>query len=230
MTANPEILGSTEPRIWTPPLRDDLDSPDASYGHDVIRFAREVLNHPLDPWQEWMCVHAGELLEDGRPRFREVLCFVARQNGKSTMLAVLALYWLFVEKVERVHGLSASLDRAREAWRIALRLAEATPSLARRIKTVRLANSQESLETVTGSRYTIGATDRRAGRGLTINRLIVDELREHTTWEAYAGAVPATAAVPDAQIWFVTNQGDDRSVVLKALREAALKTAIVRND
>jgi phage terminase large subunit-like protein len=72
--------------------------------------------------------------------------------------------------------------------------------------------------------------DTDPARGLTVNRLIVDELREHRTWDAYAAAVPSTVAVPTAQVWFITNQGDDRSVVLKALREAALRGAYVRTD
>jgi phage terminase large subunit-like protein len=230
MTADETILGRTEPRIYTPERR-DLSDENATYGYDVIRFATEVLKHSLDPWQEWLVIHAGELMEDGKtPRCKEVLALVARQNGKTTLLAVLALFWLFVERQPRVHGLSATLDRAREAWRMAVKLAESTPALRRQIKLIRRANGQECLETIHGCRYTIGAADTRAARGLTVSRLIVDELREHRTWDAYAAAVPSTVAVPTAQIWFITNQGDDRSVVLRALREGALRGAYVRTD
>jgi phage terminase large subunit-like protein len=223
--AEAPLLGRTEPRLYTPPKR-DLEAPGASYGHDVIRFSEQVLKQPLDPWQEWAVIHGGELDPDGRPRLRQILVLVARQNGKTTLLAHLALFWLFVEKQPRVHGLSADLSRARESWRLAVKLAQHTPALARQIAGVRLANSQETLETTSGCRYTIGAASPAAARGLTVNRLIIDELREHKTWEAYNAAMPAMAAVPDAQAWLVTTQGDDRSVVLHALREQALKGAI----
>lgn len=49
------------PRLFTPPLR-DLSEPDASWGHDVVWFAREILGEPLAPWQEWLMIHALEVL------------------------------------------------------------------------------------------------------------------------------------------------------------------------
>jgi phage terminase large subunit-like protein len=61
-------------------------------------------------------IHAGELLPDGRPRFRTVLVLVARQNGKTHALKVLGLYWQFVEMWPLILGMSTNLDYAREAW------------------------------------------------------------------------------------------------------------------
>src|SRR5690606_16428137 len=112
------VLGSTEARLWTPPLREL--TPETSYGFDVIRFADEVLEEPLDPWQEWAVIHAGELLEDGRPRFRTVLMVVARQNGKTHLLRTLALYWAFVERWPLTLGMSTNLEYAAEAWQAAV--------------------------------------------------------------------------------------------------------------
>jgi hypothetical protein len=88
--------GAVEPRIFPAPLREL--TPDTSFGFDVIDFARDVLGTPLDPWERWLVIHAGELLPDGRPRFRTVLAIVARQNGKSFLMRVLILYWMFVER------------------------------------------------------------------------------------------------------------------------------------
>src|SRR3954463_6298283 len=88
-----QILGRIEPRVFTPPMREL--TPETSYGFDVIAFARDVLNRPLDPWQEFVVIHACELLEDGRPRFRKVLVIVSRQQGKTELGVVLTLYWLF---------------------------------------------------------------------------------------------------------------------------------------
>jgi phage terminase large subunit-like protein len=65
-------------------------TPATSYGFEVIDFARDVLEHPLLPWQEFAVIHGGELLPDGRPRFRIVLLLVSRQNGKTELPVVLS--------------------------------------------------------------------------------------------------------------------------------------------
>ena len=215
------IVGSVEPRLSTPPLREL--TPATSFGFDVIDFARNVLGQPLDPWQEWLVIHAGELLPDGSPRFRQLLVLVSRQNGKTHVLVVLSLYWLYLENVALVLGTSTNLDYARESWEKAVALAEDTELLAREIKSLRRANGEQTLTVAGNCRYKIAASNRRGGRSLTVHRLIMDELREHQDWSAYNAAVPATSAVPDAQIWMISNQGDDRSVVLASLRKQALE-------
>lgn len=188
-------------------------------------FARHVLKRPLDPWQEWLVIHAGELEPDGRPRFRQVLVLVARQNGKTELLVILALFWLYVERVGLVLGTSTNLDYARESWEKAVSLAQANNELARELPkdAVRRANGEQTLKVRAGGRYKIAASNRKGGRSLTVHRLIMDELREHHDWSAYDAAEPATHAVADAQVWMITNQGDDRSVVLHELRDQALR-------
>jgi hypothetical protein len=221
------VVGSTEPRLWTKALRPL--TPETSFGYDVIEFAREVLKQPLDPWQEWLVIRAGELQADGvTPRFRQVLVLVSRQNGKTFLLQVLALYWMYVERVKLVLGTSTILDYARESWEKAVSMAEGTERLAKEINPrsgVRRANGEQALTISSGGRYKIAASNARGGRSLTIDRLVMDELREHHDWSAFNAAVPATSAVPDAQIWMISNQGDDRSVVLASLRAQALSGA-----
>lgn len=218
-----DVLGATEPRLWTPPLREL--TPDTSYGFDVIDFARDVLGTPLDPWEEWVVVHAGELLPDGRPRFRKVLVLVARQQGKTFLCIVLTLYWLFIEQQKLVLATSTNRDYAKESWRNVVALAQGNEWLGDLIppRGVREANGEECLTTADGCRYKIAASNRKGGRSLTINRLILDELREHRTWDAWNASVNATNAVPDAQVWAISNQGDDESIVLDALRRPALE-------
>jgi len=226
------IVGRTEPRLWTPPLREL--TPETSYGFDVCEFARDVLGHPLDPWQEWVVIHAGELLPDGRPRFRKVLILVSRQNGKTELLVVLTLYWIFVDRVRMVLGTSTKLDYAAESWRKACRLARKVSALAVEIPAkggIRKANGEQVLwradvdeqELDEGSRYKIAASNEEGGRSLTIDRLVLDELRQHHDYSAHDASVPATNAVRDAQIWALSNAGSDKSVVLNDMREAALR-------
>jgi len=200
----------------------------------VIDFARDVLKHPLDPWQEWTVIHLGELLPDGRPRFRKYLILVARQNGKTELLVVLTLYWMYVDRVAVVLGTSTKLDYAAESWRKACKLARRVPDLNAEIPKrggIRKANGEqvlwradpdeEALEE--GSRYKIAASNEEGGRSLTINRLVLDELRQHHDYTAWDASEGATTAVPDAQIVMITNAGSDRSVVLNDTRDEALR-------
>jgi hypothetical protein len=80
----------------------------------------------------------------------------------------------------------------------------------------------ESLTLAGGGRYKIAASNRKAGRGLSVDELNIDELREQRSWAAWSALSKTTMARPDAQIWCMSNAGDDESVVLNQLREAAL--------
>lgn len=188
----------------------------------MIHFAATVLDQPLDPWQQWLVIHLGEMLDDGRPRFRQVLVIVARQNGKTHLCKVLALFWMFVEKWPMVFGTSTNLEQAKESWEAAVELAESVPALAARVAGKRVGNGQQVVTTRHGSRYKIGAADRKGGRGKSIDRAIGDELREQRTWEAYQAAYNAMNLRSRAQVVYITNMGDTRSVVLNSLRDDAL--------
>lgn len=221
------LQGSETPRIFTPPLREL--TPETSLGFSLIQFAEEILLVHLFPWQRWLAIHALELRPDGRLRFRNVVLLVARQNGKSMFSQVLALWWLFICDVELVLGTAQDLDTAEEVWAGAVNLAievddddsPVRPELAELVQRVVQVNGKKSLDLVTGSRYKVKAANRRAGRGLTGQRIMLDELREHQTWDAWAAITKTTMAMPDAQVWCLSNAGDPTSVVLHYLRKMA---------
>ncbi len=212
--------GRSEPRLFTAPLREL--SPETSYGFDVIAFADKVLEEPLDPWQQWLVIHAGELLEDGRPRFRKLLILVARQNGKTHLLRTLATYWLFIERQKLILGISHNLSRAKEPWTQVGYTAKSIPDLNQNLDRIFLRTGEEAIVTTWGGRYMLSAANSGASRGLSVNRLIVDEVREQHTLDAYSAAVYTMQAQPGAQAFFISNQGDIRSVVIDKLRDEAL--------
>lgn len=229
------MLGRVEPRLWTPPLREL--TPETSVGFDQVEFQRDFLGRPYDPWQEWAVVHAGELLPDGRPRFRVVIVIVARQAGKTEIPVGLSLYWQVVEQVGLVLGTSTKLDYARESWLKAVELAERAPGLAELVpshlsngaeaaKRRRLWLRQSNGETeskLAGSRYKIAAANEEGGRSLTVHRAVLDELRQHHDYSAWDAIIPAGNAVPDFQVWCLSNAGTARSIVLNEARAAALR-------
>lgn len=189
----------------------------------MIHFAATVLRRPLDPWQQWLVIHMGELLEDGRPRFRKCLVVVARQNGKTWLCTVLALYWLYVERWPLVFGTSNKIEYAIDAWQDAVDLAlDPELPLAALTRKPRYSNGQNDLPTVDRCHYRLAAANDEGGRSKRIDRAIGDELRQQKTWEAYAAIVPTMNARPRAQIVWITNMGDDTSVVLNSVRDDAV--------
>jgi hypothetical protein len=225
------VLGSTIPREWTRPLVEGPPGPcgcgcaltaETSLGFAFEEFCRDVVRQPLDPWQRWLGIHGLEMLPDGRPRFRQLLVLVARQNGKTELLVLLTLFWMYVVGVGLVLGTSTKLDYARESWLKVVKLARAVPDLRAEIAQVRSANGEQEIATVGECRYKIAASNEEGGRSLTVHRLVEDELRQHRDWSAHEAAENAMNAVPDAQAWAISNEGDDRAVVLTALKSQAL--------
>lgn len=210
------------PRLWTPPAREL--TPNTSLGFEVCDFARDVLGIELLPWQEFLFIHGLELKPDGSYRFRTVLVLVARQAGKTTALKVLALWRLVLDGARMVLGTSTSLDYARESWEGAVELARGSPGLAAEFAwPERRTNGEQTLSTLDGARYKIGTASRRGGRSLSVDLLILDELREHRTWDAWSASSKTTNARPRGQRWALSNMGDDGSVVLNHLQAKALR-------
>lgn len=225
------ILGSTLPRIFPEPLVTGAPGEcgcgcahtrQSTYGFAVADFAEYVIRMPLDPWQRWLVIHAGELLPDGRPRFKKLLIIIARQNGKTFLLMILTLYWLFVERWKLVVGQHLKLAKAKEVWEEAQDIAKRTPLLAGDMGYVRKDNNDPHWKIATGGKYVIEAANENGGRGGTTDRLVVDEARQQRTWAAFNAVKPTINARPYGQAWWISNQGDARSVVLLALRKAGL--------
>jgi hypothetical protein len=221
--AKSKRFGCETPRLFTPPLRDISTEHDAfgrvtSRGYEAIRFAHEVMGIELLPWQRWLLIHALELTEDGSFRFRIVVLLVARQNGKSTLMQVLTLWRMYVDEAPLVIGTAQSLDVAEEQWLGTVEIAEGIPELAAEIDKVNKTNGKYSLDLVGKQRYKVKAATRKGARGLSGDLVLLDELREHHVWDAWASVTKTTMARERAQIWGASNAGDNASVVLRYLR------------
>lgn len=233
--------GTEQPRLWTPPLRPL--TPETSHGFNVIEFAKLFLGLTLYPWQQWLLIHALELNLDGTYRFRKLVVLVARQNGKSTLLMVLAMWWLFIDSDQfpehlpakdfLVLGTAQNLDLAEEAWQKAVALCDpddigddqvALPHLQALASRPRRQNGKRSLRLKSGAQYQVRAASRKGGRGKAACRIIMDELREQQNWDAWASISKTMNATFNSQLWGISNAGDSRSVVLVQLRTSLLKT------
>lgn len=214
------LRGITEARLCPEPLRQL--SRHTSYGYDVIDFA-EAIGQPLLPWQQWAAKRALEIRRDGTYRFRIVLIMIARQSGKSHWLRVVNLWrMLFDEDCRLILGTAQDLTQASNQWKMTLRMVQDTPSLARRLAYHRHVNGQEAFGLKNGAEYMVRSATPDAGRGFSVDGLILDELRTHKDRKAWSALYYTTMARPNPLTVCLSNAGDDTSVVLNQLRDSAL--------
>ena len=212
--------GKETPRIYTPPLREL--TPDTSIGYEVIEFADTVLGITLMPWQKWLLIHALEVIddeEDGwRLRFRNVQVLVGRQNGKTTLGSVVALFFLYQLEVGLVLGTAQDVSNAEDTWQMCVEIAESNKELSESIKHVWYTNGSKRLQLVGNRDYRVRASNRKAGRGKSADLVLMDELREHQTWDAWAALSKTGMARKNSILWCMSNAGDGTSVVLRHFR------------
>lgn len=239
--------GSTTPRLWTRPLREL--TPETSHGFHVIEFATTFLGITLRPWQKWLLIHALELTPDGRYRFRKVVIIVGRQNGKTKLIEVLALWWLFVDSDSfpdhvpadefLVLGTAQDKDTAKKVWKKVLRRCNPNvvkwpgrfspaarkaivPALVAQAMPPSESNGSEAIILQNGAQYQIAASTSGGGRGDSLSRVVLDELREQKNWEGWAALSKTLNGTFNSQMWAISSAGDAKSVVLKDIRDAAV--------
>lgn len=239
--------GSTTPRLWTRPLREL--TPETSHGFHVIEFAATFLGITLRPWQKWLLIHALELTPDGRYRYRKVVIIVGRQNGKTKLIEVLALWWLFVDSDSfpdhvpadefLVLGTAQDKDTAKKVWKKVLRRCNPNvqkwpgrfspaarkaivPALVAQAMPPSESNGSEAIILQNGAQYQIAASTSGGGRGDSLSRVVLDELREQKNWEGWAALSKTLNGTFNSQMWAISSAGDAKSVVLKDIRDAAV--------
>jgi hypothetical protein len=222
------IKGCEEPRIFTPPKREL--TPQTTHGFAAIAFAESMMGLRLFPWQKWLLLHALELNEDGTYRFRYTIVLIARQNGKSLVLLILALWHLFAVGSPEVIATAQDLGRSEAAWKEAVEWVEGDEELdALKLNVDRghpklMEIGGELDEEMPWKReYRVASAGRRGARGFSGDLVLMDELREHQNWETWGAVVNTMNARPFGQGWAFSNAGDNLSIVLRHLRAQAHK-------
>ena len=232
-------VGSTKPRIYTPPLPEHLDAlgwmaRDWSWGYDCIDFLEQCVGWSLLPWQRWLYIHALEKGADGTGfRFKFLLVLVARQNGKSQWLKGLGLWRLFADERGEIHegcpgakGALLACQNLQYAERMLKEVAleiKNNPRLRPEMTRHRTVNGQNRIDLTNERYWHAAAASHRGGRSMSVDIVMLDELREHKTWDAWQAIVPTTTVRPYSQIICCSNAGDTYSEVLRTQRDAALR-------
>lgn len=221
------LMGRRRPRQYTAPLvANSRGLPVHTKGQSLIRFAR-FIGEPFWPWQEELALRLLELDESGHYRFRIFIVLVARQNGKTRFLRVLALWRLFDQHAPLVVAAAQDRSRAFEVWEDALEVIESQPELDRRLGKVWRRTNDEWFRVLDeegrpAGRYRIKAATRSSGRGPSADLVPFDELREQTDWAGWSALSKTIMAGVDRQLVAFSNAGDRKAIVLRHLRAVAL--------
>ncbi len=206
-TVPPVLFGSPSPRVGPPrPLRSDIDG---------FRREAECLGIELFPWQDLVGWYLNALDANDRHLYPEVADVVSRQNGKTEILVPHICDRLL--KGRRILHTAQNRELPREVFgRVADHMfAKHWAQMARK---PRFANGQEEIRLKDGGDYRIIAPTRSGARGHHADDLIADEVRDYQDTEFVAAAKPSLNASPNPQALWVSNAGDETSVVLNALR------------
>jgi len=149
-----------------------------------------------------------------------------RQNGKTVVLQVIALADLFLFDARLVIWSAHLFPTAMEAFRDLEQIITGTPELAKRLKRgsrgISRENGNEGFELVGDRRLKFRARSKTGGRGLTGDRVILDEAFAIQAGEL-GSLYPTLSARPNPSVLYASSAGMVGSDVLRGLRERGRK-------
>lgn len=230
VTRRRRVYGHESPRVFTPPRR--VLTPATSAGFAAIAFAvwlheqlagtdLEDLVPVLSPWERWFLIHALELNPDGSYRFKIVLLWVARQNGKTFVALIILLFRMFMDREAQMIGVAQKLSTAKKVWDDAQLVIDAIPRLKRERGKTNNINGELWFELTGRQRYWVDSAD-NGGRGLTFDLVFIDEIVKHKTFKAWAALSKTINARRRSQLLAASNTGDLDSVVQRHLHKMAI--------
>lgn len=173
-------------------------------GQECVDLSR-AYGVPLDPWQA--DIVRGLLREAGGTwAASQAGLVVGRQNGKGQIILAVELYGLLVlgeNILHTAHAVKTSSDAFRRLWAVI----QAHADLAALVKRHSQMIGAEYVELDSGARIAFTTRSASAGRGLSVDRLVVDEAEDLPAAEVGALA-PTVFARPHAQsLYFGTAPG-----------------------
>jgi hypothetical protein len=217
-------------------------NPDSSWGFECIAFLENVLGWVLIPYQKWLYIHALEKDDETGLgfRFETIIILIARQNGKTQWLKGLGLWKLYLDGAEQVLITAQNLALAQKTLSEAIADVRACRLLRREYKSHSTTNGNfnlvlrpinevrklQNLPPVPGGdavrEWRTTPATRKGGRSLSVDLVMLDELREHQKWDAWDAITPTTQARPRSLTVGASNAGDATGVVLRSLRDGAV--------
>ena len=192
----------------------------------VQRVCAELLRHTksrwartpfvLAPWQrdhivaplfgdvEWS-PHAGRFVR----RYRVGWLELARKNGKSELLAAMALVLMVADDEDgaEVYGAAVDRDQAGIVWNVAERMVALSPTLNRRLRVYR--QNKRIVDERTGSFYQILAGDALGNLGLNPHGVVFDEVHAQRSPDLWNALRTSMGTRDQALMLAATTAGND---------------------
>ena len=190
--------------------------------------SRRVLGAELMDWQKEVLRNQLLVGEDGRLLFRQAVCSVARQNGKSFAIRCLLLHWLI--NMPRIRGQEQTilttahrLDLASELFNALAPLLEEQFDAKVIYSYGRQSVTLPAVGDFPGARWIVRAATPSAGHGLSCDLVIVDELFGCSPEAVDDALVPTMRARKDPLMSCWSTAGTiDESVVFRRMREKGI--------
>lgn len=199
-----------------------------TFGPEVADLC-DLAGYPPDPEQELALNALFGIDSDGRSVAFEFAILCARQNLKTGFAKQAGLGWLFITEQPLITWSAHEMTPTREAFNDLVNLIESTPALARRLESgptngVFRGSGQEAIALKPskscpfGQRILFKARTTSGGRGLTGNKVILDE--GFALRDVHMGSlVPTLSAVPDPQLLIGSSACRPESEVLRKIVE-----------
>jgi len=213
--ATKPLLGHEKPRLAPPtPARSQLA--------EFIATADE-LGIDLFPWQRQAARYITALGQGERWLYPEVAAVVARQNGKTRLLVPLIVMRL--RAGHRITHAAQTRELTRELFGEVADIMAKDPKLFQKRNgrpiMPRFGAGQEEIRLANGGSYRIVAATRAGARGQSNDLVLIDELREFKDFDFIGAAKPTLNASRHPQMVYLSNAGEEDSVVLNAARMRA---------
>lgn len=209
MLGNSGLL--VEPAYQTTPQYHDTYGPEVADLNEAVGFAP-------DPEQRLALDLMFAIDRQGRAASFEFTVICARQNLKTGLFKQAALGWLFITDQELVVWSAHEFSTAQEAFRDMEILIEGNASLSKRVKKIHRAAGSEGIELTTGQRLKFRARTRTGGRGLSGDKVVLDEAFALQP-DHMGSLIPTLSVRPDPQVVYGSSAGVMHSDVLRKIRD-----------
>jgi len=177
----------------------------------------------LRDWQKEIIQAIYAVDETGKRKIRTALITLPRKNGKSSLIAALALcHLLGPESESRGQVMSAAADREQAAiiYREMEAIILSIPEFAERCHIQSF--HRTITDTVTGSTYNAMSSDARKAHGLSPSMVVYDELAQSKDRELYDNLSTGTGARKEPLMVIIGTQSADPNHIMSELVDYAL--------
>ncbi|MER6665717.1 terminase TerL endonuclease subunit [Amycolatopsis japonica] len=158
-------------------------------------------------------------------RYRSGWIELARKNGKSELLAFVALYMLVGDGVEsaEVYGAARDKDQARLVFNVAARMVALSPVLSRRLRVVE--HAARIVDEKTNSVYQVVAADALGNLGSNPSCVIFDEVLTQPNGDLWAALRTGMGTRVQPLLLAATTAGNDPTSFAKSEHDECVKIA-----